>query len=98
MANERLQGDDKQLHSKNSPLEMPRSHTKMRLKSAPQRLNFLMAKDISKSYTLDIVVHVDALKCSCIVTHTIAGSFSIKTILCENTNIFLARTIESWVK
>ena len=97
MANERLQGD-KQLHSKNYPLEMPRSHTKMRLKSAPQKLNFLIAKDISKSYTLDIIVHVDALKCFCIVTHIIAGSFSIKTILCANTNTFLARAIESWVK
>ena len=31
---------------------MPRSHAKMRLKSAPQKLNFLMAKDVSKSYTL----------------------------------------------
>ena len=49
---ERLQGD-KQLHSKNYLLEMPRSNAKMRLKSAPQKPNFLMAKDISKSYTLD---------------------------------------------
>ena len=32
---------------------MPRSRAKMRLKSAPQKLNFLMAKDISKNYTLD---------------------------------------------
>ena len=52
MASERLQGDE-QLHSKNYFLEMPRSHAKMRLKSALQKLNFLMAKDISKSYTLD---------------------------------------------
>ena len=51
MASERLQGDE-QLHSKNYLLEMPRSHAKMRLKSAPQKLNILMAKDISKSYTL----------------------------------------------
>ena len=50
-ASERLQGDE-QLHSKNCLLEMPRSHAKTRLKSAPQKLNFLMAKDISKSYTL----------------------------------------------
>ena len=52
MASESLQ-EDEQLHSKNYVLEMPRSHAKMRLKSAPQKLNFLMAKDISKSYTLD---------------------------------------------
>ena len=52
MASERLQGEE-QLHSKNYLSEMPHSHAKMRLKSAPQKLNFLMAKDISKSYTLD---------------------------------------------
>ena len=52
MAGERLQGDE-QLHSKNYLLEMPHSHARMRLKSAPQKLNFSMAKDISKSYTLD---------------------------------------------
>ena len=52
MASERLQGD-KQLYSKNYLLEMPCSHAKMRFKSAPQKPNFLMAKDISKSYTLD---------------------------------------------
>ena len=57
MASERLQGEE-QFHSKNYLLEMPRSHAKMRLKSAPQKLNFLMAKDLSKSYTLD---------CSCMV-------------------------------
>ena len=45
MASERLQGDE-QLHSKNYLLEMPRSLVKMRLKSAPQKLNLLMAKDI----------------------------------------------------
>ena len=52
MASERLQGEE-QLHSKNYLLKMPCFHAKMRLKSAPQKLNFLMAKDISKSYTLD---------------------------------------------
>ena len=53
MASERLQGDE-QLHSKNYLLEMPCSHVKMRLKSTPpQKLNFLIAKDISKSYSLD---------------------------------------------
>ena len=52
MASERLQGEE-QLHSKNYLSEMPHSHAKMRLKSAPQKLNFLIAKDISKIYTLD---------------------------------------------
>ena len=50
MASERLQ-EDEQVHSKNYPLEMLRSHTKMHLKSAPQKLTLLMAKDISKRYT-----------------------------------------------
>ena len=52
MVNERLQGAE-QFHSKNYLLKMPCSHPKLRLKSAPQKLNFSMAKDISKNYTLD---------------------------------------------
>ena len=52
IASERLQGEEK-FHSKSYLLEMSRFRAKMRLKSAPQKLNFLMAKDISKSYTLD---------------------------------------------
>ena len=48
---------------------MPHSNTKMRLKTAPQKLDFVIVKAISKSYTLD---------CSCIVTHINAASFSIK--------------------
>ena len=32
---------------------MPPSHAKMRLKSAPQKVNLLMAKSIQKSYTLN---------------------------------------------
>ena len=52
MTSEGLQGED-QFHSRNYLLEMPHSHAKMRLKSAPQKMKFLMAKDISKSYTLD---------------------------------------------
>ena len=51
MANERLQGQE-QFHSKNYLLEMPRSHAKMHLKTAPQKLNFVMAIAISKTYTL----------------------------------------------
>ena len=45
MANERLQREE-QFHSKNYLLEMPRSHAEMRFKSAPQKLNFVMAKAI----------------------------------------------------
>ena len=52
MASERFQGQE-QIHSKNYLLEMPLSHAKIRLTNAPQKLDFLMAKDISKSYTLD---------------------------------------------
>ena len=39
MTSERLQREE-QFHSKNFFLEMPRSPAKMRLKSAPQKLNF----------------------------------------------------------
>ena len=86
MANERLQREE-QFHSKNYLLEMPCFHAKMRLKSAPQKLDLLMTKAISKSCTLD---------CSCIarsriVTHSNATSFSIRTILCENTNILFSK-------
>ena len=35
MENERLQGEE-QFHSKNYLLEMPHSHTKIRLKNVPQ--------------------------------------------------------------
>ena len=52
MASERLQGE-KKFHYNNYFLEMPRSQAKMRSKCAPQKVNFLMTKDISNSYTLD---------------------------------------------
>ena len=52
IANERLQREE-QFYSKNYFLETPRSHTEMRLKSAPQKLNFVMAKAILVCYTLD---------------------------------------------
>ena len=51
-ASERLQGEE-QFYTKNYLLEMSRFHAKMRLKSAPQKLNFLMEKATSKSCTLD---------------------------------------------
>ena len=66
MESERQQGEE-QLHSKNYFLEMPRSQTKMRLKSAPQKLNFLMAKAISKSCKLD-----SSCKCPCTFPHSYA--------------------------
>ena len=48
IVNQRLQGEE-QFHSKNYLLQMTRFHAKMRLKSAPQKLNILMAKALSKS-------------------------------------------------
>ena len=66
MANERLQGEE-QFYSKNYLLEMPRSHAEMRLKSAPQKLNFVMTKAVSKSYILD---------CSCKCPGTFPHSYA----------------------
>ena len=43
---------EEQFLSKNNFVEIPRSHAKMHLKSAPQKLNFIMAKAISKCYTI----------------------------------------------
>ena len=45
IASERLQGEE-QFHTNNYFLEMSRFHAKMRLKSAPQKINSLMAKAI----------------------------------------------------
>ena len=44
---------------------MTRSYAKMRLKSAPQNLNFVMTKAISKIYTLDC-----SYKCPYIFPHS----------------------------
>ena len=63
MVTERLHGEE-QFHSNNYLLEMP-SHAKMRLKIAPQRLKFVMAKAISKCYTLDC-----SCKCPCTFPHS----------------------------
>ena len=65
-SNERLKGEE-QFHSKNYILEVLRSHAKMRLISAPQKLNFVMAKATSKSYTLD---------CSCKYPCTFPPSYA----------------------
>ena len=64
MASETLQGEE-QFHTKNQLLEMSHFHAKMRLKNAPQKLQFLMAKAISKSYTLDC-----SCKCPCTFSHS----------------------------
>ena len=56
MASKKLLGEE-QFLSKDCLLEMSFFQPKMRLKIAPQKLNFLMAKAISKSCTLD---------CSCV--------------------------------
>ena len=45
MVSERLQGEE-QFDSRNHLLEMSRSHAKIGLKSVPQKLDVLMAKDI----------------------------------------------------
>ena len=66
MASERLQGE-KQFHYMNYLLELLRSHVKMLLKSAPQKLNFLMTKAISKSCVLDC-----SCKCPCTFPHSYA--------------------------
>ena len=60
MANERLQGEEK-FDSKHY---LARSHAKMHLKSAPQKLNLVMKKAILKSYTL-----VCRYKCPCMFPH-----------------------------
>ena len=53
MTNEILRGEEEQFHSKNYLLQMPCSHANMLLKSATQKLNFIMAKAIPKRYALD---------------------------------------------
>ena len=53
VANEKIQ-EEEQFHFKNYLLKMSRSHTKMCLKSAPLKLNFVMAKAMSKSDTITI--------------------------------------------
>ena len=51
MANEKLQGEE-QFHFRNFLLERTRSHPKMHLKNASQKLNFVMAKSyMKKLYT-----------------------------------------------
>ena len=64
MASEILQRKE-QFHTTNYLLELSCFHAKMRLKSAPQKLNFLMEKATSKSCTLDC-----SYKCPCTFLHS----------------------------
>ena len=66
MTSKRLQGEE-QFHTKNCLLEMSRFHANIRLKSAPQKWHFLMAKAISKSCALD---------CSCKSPSTFLQSYA----------------------
>ena len=61
IANERFQAEG-HFNFKNYLLTMPCSHAKM---SAPQQLNFVMRKTISKSYTLNC-----SYKCPCSFPHS----------------------------
>ena len=80
MESERLQGEE-QFHSKNYLFEMFHSHAKMHLKSAPQKLNFVIAKAISKTYTLDCSCKCPSTLTHSYVTHSNAALFLIKAIL-----------------
>ena len=64
MTDERLRGKE-QFYAKNNLLEIPRSHAKMHLKSAPQKLNFVTAKAILNSYALGC-----SCKCLCTFPHS----------------------------
>ena len=55
------------------------------LKSAPQKLNFIMAKAISKRYTLNC-----STKCPCTFLPSNTASLSIKTTFCETNNILFS--------
>ena len=57
----------KEYKKKNHLLEIPISHAKMCLKSAPQKLKFVMTKVTSKRYALD-----GSYKCLCTLPHSYA--------------------------
>ena len=84
MTNEILQGEE-QFHSKNYLSEMPCYLAKMRLKSAPQKLKFIMAKAISKQ-VIHQTVAANSLDRFRIVTHGNRASFSTKITLRETNN------------
>ena len=67
-------------------MEVSPSHSKMRLNGAPPKMNFLMAKVIQKSYTLNC-----SHKCPSTFPHSYAllrHLISRKTILFETNKIF----------
>ena len=80
MAKERQKQGEEQFHSKDYLLEMPRFHAKMRLKSAPQKLNFLMANAISKR----CILH-----CSCNYPCTFPHSYAQQRSLIFDKNYFM---------
>ena len=69
---------------------MHRFHAKMGLNSAPQKLNFVKAKAISKSYTLYY-----SCKCSCTLHIVSQPPFWLKPFYVELATPFLARNIEN---
>ena len=75
---------------------MPRSHAKMRLKCARQKLSFLCQK-LSEKVTQQIVA-TNALTRFRIVTHSYAALFSIKSTLCETKNIFYSQENQNKTK
>ena len=66
--------------TENHVLEVRPSHAKMCLKSVPQKLNFLMAKDIPKSYKLNC-----SRKCPCAFSH----SYAVLPLLVFRKNHFM---------
>ena len=64
MVNDTLQSEE-EIHYKKYLLEMLCTFAKLRLKGAPQKLNFVMTKTISQSYALDY-----SCKCSCTFPHS----------------------------
>ena len=78
-ANERLQGEE-QFHSKNYLSEMEHSHAKMHLKIVPQKLNFMMARAISKNCTLD---------CTCECPCTFPYSYALQHSFLFDKNQFM---------
>ena len=66
MSNKRLQKEEL-FWSQNQVLEVPLSHAKMRLKSTPHTVNFLMAKSIQQHYTLNC-----SHKCPCTFPYSYA--------------------------
>ena len=66
MVTERLSGEE-QFHSRNYLLKMRCSHAKMCLKSASRKLEFVIAKALSKGFTLDC-----SYKCSSTFLHSYA--------------------------